>query len=255
MKIQDTLTRFSDRVGDYVRYRPSYPPQVIEILRDRCGLNANSVIADIGSGPGNLARLFLENGSEVFAVEPNSEMRNAGQQLLGESDRYHSVAGKAEETHLADISVDFVTAAQAFHWFDWPRARTEFQRILRPAGWVVLLWNDRRLDSSPFLREYEQFLLTFGTDYAQVKDQGGAAVKAIAGFFSNRFETAILDNLQFFDFEGLRGRLLSASYSPKADHPNYGPMLAKLENIFREYAENGKVAFEYDTNVYFGQLP
>jgi len=255
MKVHDALTRFSDRVEDYVKYRPSYPPQVIEVLRDRCGLNPNSVITDIGSGPGNLARLLLENGNEVFAVEPNAEMRNAGQQLLGHCDRYHSVDGKAEETLLAEASVDFVAAAQAFHWFDWPRAKAEFRRILRPGGWVVLLWNDRRLDSSPFLREYEQFLLKFGTDYVQVKDQGGAAVKAIADFFSHRFETAVLDNSQFFNFEALRGRLLSASYAPKADHPNYGPMLADLEYIFHEYAENGTVAFEYDTNIYFGQLP
>jgi len=255
MKVRDALTRFSNRVEDYVKYRPGYPPQVIEVLRDRCGLNPTSVIADIGSGPGNLARLLLENDNEVFAVEPNAEMRNAGQQLLGRCDRYHSVDGKAEETSLADASVDFITAAQAFHWFDWQQTKTEFRRILRPGGWVVLLWNDRRLNSSPFLREYEQFLLRFGTDYALVKDQGGAAVKAIADFFSNRLETVVLDNSQFFDFEGLRGRLLSASYAPQADHRNHGPMLAELENIFRKYAKNGRVAFEYDTNLYFGHLP
>jgi SAM-dependent methyltransferase len=255
MRIQDALTRFSSRVEDYVKHRAGYPSKVIEVLRDRCKLDSDSAIADIGSGPGNLARLFLENGNEVFAVEPNAEMRNAGRQLLGDSARYHSVDGRAEETHLPDASVAFTTAAQAFHWFDWPRTQTEFQRILRPGGWVVLLWNDRRFESSPFQRDYEELLLKFGTDYAQVKQQGGASVKAIADFFSNRFETVALDNSQVFDFEGLRGRLFSASYAPRVDHPNHAPMLAELESIFGRYAENGKVAFEYDTNIYFGQLP
>ena len=254
MTIQNPITRFSDRVEDYVKYRPGYPPQVIEVLRDRCALSAKSAIADIGSGPGNLARLLLETGCEVFAVEPNPEMRNAGLELLGQFDRYHSVEGKAEETSLADASMDLITAAQAFHWFDWRRARTEFQRILRPGGWVVLLWNNRRLDASPFLREYEQLLLEFGTDYAEVKQQGRASVKAIADFFSHGYETVALENLQIFDFDGLRGRLFSASYAPKAGHPNHGPMLAQLRTIFSRYATNGSVAFEYDANIYFGQL-
>jgi len=154
MSAKDSLTRFSDRVEDYVKYRPGYPPQVIEVLRARCGLTPSSVVADVGSGPGNLARLFLDNGNEVFAVEPNAEMREAGKQSLGNRGGYRSVDGRAEGTRLENASVDFVTAGQAFHWFDWPHAKTEFRRILRPEGWVVLLWNERLTDSSPFLRDY-----------------------------------------------------------------------------------------------------
>jgi SAM-dependent methyltransferase len=251
--LKNPLTRFSDRVEDYVKYRPGYPPDVIEVLRERCGLMPNSVVADIGSGPGALARLFLEYGNEVFAVEPNAEMRNAGQQLLGRFDRYHSVDGAAETTHLDPGSVDFVTAAQAFHWFDWPRAKAEFQRILRPAGYAVLLWNDRRFDS-PFERDYEQLLLDYGTDYSHVKERGGAAVGAIREFFSGQYEAAVLCNRQVFEFEGLRGRLFSASYAPKPDHPNHSPMLSALEDVFHKHAADGKVTIEYDTNMYFGNL-
>ena len=253
MSIENALTRFSDRVDDYLRYRPGYPPEVIEILQKRCGLIGSSVIADIGSGTGNLARLFLENGNQVLAVEPNAEMRNAGRQLLGRFAQYHSTEGSAEETHLDNSSVDFITAAQAFHWFDWPRARSEFQRILRQSGWVVLVWNDRRFDS-PFEREYEQLLDEFGTDYSQVKQRGRAAVRTIEQFFSGDFETARLENCQRFDLAGLRGRLLSASYAPKAGHPNHPPMLQAVDELFRKYARDGNVRIEYDTNLYFGQL-
>jgi len=254
MNVANALTRFSDRVQDYVKYRPSYPPEVIQVLATRCGVGPDSVIADIGSGPGNFAQMFLENGNEVFAVEPNSEMRNAGLELLGHRRQYHSIEGTAEDTRLAASSVDFITAAQAFHWFDWPRAKTEFRRILRPRGWVVLLWNDRRLDSTPFQRQYEDLLVRFGTDYAQVKSRGWASVNVIASFFSSRFEKVTLDNAQTFDFEALHGRLVSASYAPKPSHPDYPKMLEELEKIFHTYATNGRVLFEYDTNVYFGQL-
>ena len=254
MKPANVLTRFSDRVDDYVKYRPGYPPGVVQLLKDRCGLSPNSVIADIGSGPGNLARLFLDNGNEVFAVEPNAEMRNAGHELLGHYRQYRSIDGSAEDTHLPGCSVDFITAAQSFHWFDWPRAKAEFKRILLPKGWAVLLWNDRRLESNPFQREYERLLLQYGTDYAQVKTQGRAAVDRIAEFFSGRFEKVSLDNSQFFDFAGLKGRVLSASYAPKPDHPNHALMLAELEKMFHKYGNGEIVAFEYDTNIYFGQL-
>lgn len=254
MKPANVLTRFSNRVEDYIKYRPGYPPGVLRILEQRCAFSSSSVIADIGSGPGNLARIFLENGNEVFAVEPNSEMRNAGQQLLGSLRQYHSLEGSAENTGLTGHSVDLVTAAQAFHWFDWPRARVEFKRILKPRGWVALLWNDRRFESSPFQRDYEQLLFEYGTDYAHVKTEGRAAVEAISDFFSGRFEKVSFDSSQLFDFPSLKGRLLSASYAPKPDHPNHRRMLAELERIFRKHAENDVVAFEYDTNMYFGQL-
>jgi SAM-dependent methyltransferase len=252
MKAQNALTRFSDRVDDYVKYRPGYPAAVLHTLQNRCGLTPSAVIADIGSGPGNFARPLLENGNEVYAVEPNAEMRAAGQQLLGEFDNYHSVDGKAEETDLPELSIDFVTAAQAFHWFDWPRAKTEFRRILKPGGWVVLIWNERITDSTSFLREYEALLLEYGSDYKEVRHE--ISYKNIGDFFAEKQQEASFDNRQVFDFDGLRGRLLSSSYAPDADSPRREPMLRELRKLFDKYNDDGRVFFDYAVRMYFGQL-
>ena len=147
----DSTTYFSGRVESYVRYRPSYPPAIIDLLVEDCGLSRDWIVADIGSGPGNLTRLFLDYGARVYAVEPNQEMREAGERLLGALPGFTSVDGTAEATGLPEASVDLVTAGQAFHWFDSQRAGTEFRRILRPPQWVALVWNERRNGSSPFL--------------------------------------------------------------------------------------------------------
>lgn len=252
MKATNAVTRFSNRVEDYVKYRPGYPNQVIEVLKNRCRLTSDSVVADIGSGPGNLARLFLENGNELFAVEPNPEMREAGEQLLGKYPKYHSVDGAAEGTRLSRCSVDFVTAAQAFHWFDWPRAKAEFRMILKPAGWVVLMWNERLTDSMPFLRDYEALLLQHGTDYKDVRHE--ISYNNIDDFFGGRFEHAEFENRQLVDFDGLRGRLLSSSYVPAAESPQREPMLRDLRQLFDKHNQNGIVSIDYQVRMYFGQL-
>jgi SAM-dependent methyltransferase len=251
-KPANVLTRFSDRVDDYVKYRPGYPAAVLEALQDQCGLKRSCVIADIGSGPGNFARLFVENGNQVFAVEPNPEMQSAGRQLLGSFPNYRSVDGRAEATGLLNGSVDFVTAAQAFHWFDWPRAKTEFRRILRPRGWVVLIWNDRGSDSNTFLREYEALLCKYGTDYKDVRHDN--SYKDIGGFFENRQQKVRFRNRQMLNFEGLRGRLLSSSYAPGADDSRREPMLRELQRLFDKYNQNGQVSFDYEVRIFFGQL-
>lgn len=249
---KNVLTRFSDRVAEYVKYRPGYPPDVLDTLRVHCALDSKSVIADVGSGPGNLARLFCENGNEIFAIEPNAAMRDAGQQLLGGFPGYHSVEGRAEETHLDDDCVDIVTAAQAFHWFEWPRARVEFQRILRPQGWVVLIWNERRTDSTAFLRDYESLLLEYGTDYMEVRHENSYA--NVEKFFSGPYKQSFFENHQIVDLDGLRGRLLSSSYVPAADHPQREPMLRDLEKLFEQHQSQGIVDLEYQVRMYFGQL-
>src|SRR5579864_7721053 len=168
MPVKDATQRFSSRVDNYVRFRPGYPPEVLTLLKKECGLTADSVIADIASGTGIFTRMLAEIGVRVFGVEPNDEMRQAGEQFLKNYPRFTSVAGAAEATTLAEHSVDLVTAAQAAHWFDREKARREFMRILKPSGWTVLLWNERRTDSTPFLREYERLLLRYGTDYHEV---------------------------------------------------------------------------------------
>src|SRR5258706_9853328 len=151
----EPTTRFSDRVQDYVRWRPGYPPAVLEALRSDLGLRPAHVVADIGSGTGLLSRLLVENGNVVYGVEPNRAMAAVAEADLGPSRRFHSVDGRAEATGLGAGSVDLVTAGQAFHWFKVPESRAEFLRILRPGGGVALVWNLPRVDSTPFLREYE----------------------------------------------------------------------------------------------------
>jgi hypothetical protein len=172
---------------------------------------------------------------------------------LAEYPRFTSVAGAAEETTLADHSVDIITAAQAAHWFDREKARNEFCRVLQPSSWVVLLWNERRTDSTPFLRDYEQLLLTYGTDYQDVRHENTTA--AIAAFFSpSSFEARVFENRQEFDYPALEGRLLSSSYTPQSGHPNYAPMLCEARRIFDAHQVKGRVSFDYNTRVYYGRL-
>ncbi|HEU0012218.1 MAG TPA: methyltransferase domain-containing protein [Longimicrobium sp.] len=240
-------------MGHYVRSRPGYPPGVLEVLRRETGLAPEHVVADVGSGTGISTLPFLENGNAVLAVEPNDEMRGAAEESLAAHPRFRSVAGTAEDTTLPDAGVDYVVAGQAFHWFDVPRARAEFRRILRPGGWVVLLWNSRRVDSTPFLRAYEEMLVEHGTDYMRVNHQN-IAPEAIAAFYGGPHALRKVPNEQVFDLEGLRARVLSSSYTPDEGHPGHAAMMRTLDRIFREHAEDGVVRFEYDTEVWFGRL-
>lgn len=253
MPASNATSRFSDRVDNYVRYRPGYPRDVLRVLKNECGLGPSHVIADIASGTGLWTRMLLENGNEVFGVEPNAEMRQAGEQFLADFPHFTSVAGTAEATTLPDACVDFVTAAQAAHWFYRERARPEFLRILRPDGWLVLLWNERLTDSTPFLRDYEQLLLTFGTDYQDVRHE--RTTNAVKEFFDPRpFQERLFDMRQEFDYAGLEGRLLSSSYAPGPEHPNYAAMMSELRRIFEAHTTTGLVTFDYKTRVYFGRL-
>ena len=252
--MSDSVNRFSTRVENYAKFRPGYPVQVIVLLQHECGLTTQSRVADIGSGTGKLSEIFLNNGNMVFGVEPNEGMRSAAEHLLKKYPGFVSVGATAEQTTLESGSVDFVTAGQAFHWFDQEKARAEFSRILKPGGWVVLVWNERRLDATPFLRAYEELLLRYGTDYQQVRHEN--TTKVIQDFFAPEIlQLAAFENLQEFDFEGLVGRVVSSSYSPEPGHPNFESMVISLREVFAEHARAGKVALEYDTSVYFGHLP
>lgn len=253
MTVTDPTQRFSSRVGNYVRFRPGYPSDVVDLLRKECGLTPNSVIADVASGTGIFTRILLGNGNRVYGVEPNLEMRKAGEEYLAAYSNFTSVEGTAEGTTLGDHSVDLVTAAQAAHWFDRPKARREFIRILKPGGWTVLLWNERRVDSTPFLREFEQLLLSYGTDYQSVRHE--RTTEEIETFFApSPFQVRTFEYLQQFDYPALEGRLLSSSYTPQSDDVAYRPMLQELRRIFDAHQQKGRVAFEYNTLVYFGRL-
>lgn len=252
--MSSNVERFSTRVENYVRYRPGYPAAVLGLLRDECGLAPASAVADVGSGTGILAELFLKNGNRVYGVEPNREMREAGERLLAAYPDFVSVDGRAEATTLADASVDFVTAGQAMHWFDREGARREFARILRPGGPVVVVWNERLTAGTPLLEAYERLLLTYGTDYREVSHKY-AEESLIEPFYGpGRARLKTFPNRQVFDFDGLKGRLLSASYVPEPGHPNFLPMMRELAALFDEHQEAGRVFVEYETKVYYGRL-
>lgn len=244
----DPTQRFSSRVEDYVRYRPSYPGGILRLLARECGLTGRSRIVDIGSGTGLLARLFLDFGCDVVGVEPNPEMRHAGERLLADRPHFTSVNGRAEATTLREGSADFVTAAQAFHWFEPDRARVEFRRILRPHGWVVLVWNDRRRVPG-FMAGYEDLVAQYGPERPRVAED------ELVRFFGNAsWCLERLPNQQQFDLEGLRGRFLSSSYAPLPGAPGHETLIEDLGSLFAKHQVDGRVTLLYETEVYFGTL-
>lgn len=246
----DSTTRFSNRVENYVKYRPGYPKDILQLFRDEMNLTGSSVVADVGSGTGISARLFLENGNTVYGIEPNAAMRAAAEEYLKDFPAFMSIDGTSDATGLDDGSVDIVIAAQAFHWFDPESSRAEFRRVLRKGGYIALIWNERQLDTTAFLIEYEQFLLKFASDYTKVRHEN-TDEKELRKFFGGEFRTATFQNSQIFDFEGLKGRVLSSSYMPSENNPGFGPMVAELQRLFAKHEERGKIKVLYDTNIHY----
>ncbi len=245
--------RFSKKVDDYIKYRPHYPHDIIPFLRKEIGLTKDSIVADVGSGTGISAELFLANGNAVIGVEPNKEMREAGERLLKRFKNFQSVNGTAEGTTLEDRAVDMIVCAQAFHWFDHPVARKEFIRILKDRGWVVLIWNERSETATEFLREYEHMLATRGTDYLKVKHNNIYERHFEAFFGKDNWRTKSFYNFQDFDFTGVKGRLCSSSYIPEAGTAESEEMMKELRRLFDRYSSGGKVRFEYETKLFYGR--
>ena len=249
-----STARFSDRVDDYVRYRPDYPLALLDWLQREQGVDAAWRVADIGAGTGISSKMFLDAGYRVAAVEPNAPMRTAAEQWLHAYEGFHAVDGTANATGLADASVDLVTVAQAFHWFDEEATRREFARILRPRGLAAIWWNSRRLTGTRFLEGYEELLQTYGTDYSSVAERYADDARMHAWFGDGYCGSASFEHGQRLDFEALKGRLMSSSYAPQAGHPSHEPMLRALRELFDACAEHGKVSFDYNTRIFAGHL-
>lgn len=246
--------RFDNTVENYLKYRPTYPEAIYPFLVMECGLMSQHIIADIGSGTGFLAKIFLEHGHTVYGVEPNAGMRDAGEHYLSAYSNFHSIDGLAEATTLADESVNWITAGTAFHWFDAAKTREEFKRIITPGGFAVLAWNVRAIQQSALLRDYEQLLLQYCPNYAHSPAQEFDQT-AVADFFAPYpMAVASFANSQDFDWEGLRGRLLSTSYSLRESDANYQDMMATLRIIFERYQCSGQVKFLYETRLYYGRM-
>lgn len=245
--------RFSGRVQDYVRYRPGYPDAVVDVLGEEAGLSPGWVVADVGSGTGLSARPLLDHGNVVHGVEPNADMRRAAETLLAEEPGFRSVAGRAEATTLPAGSVDLVLVAQAFHWLDPAAARAEFLRILRPGGCVALMWNTRRTAATPFLRGYERLLERHGTDYARVRHDRDVRSR-VSGFFGGAHTERRLYNEQLLDLDGLRGRILSSSYTPAEGDAGRADLERDIRRLFHSHADEGLVRIQYDLEIYVGRL-
>ena len=246
-------TRFSNRVDWYVKYRPSYPKAAVDYLYDEVGLRPDSSVADIGSGTGIFSRLLLERGSRVFAVEPNDEMRAVSERLSNGDPNFRAVPGSAEATGLHDRSVEFIVCAQSFHWFDRHAAKAEFQRILRPGGKVILIWNSRLESGTPFREAYERLIQAYGTDYKSVNHRNISRTDLLHFFKDGTMREARFSMSQQFDFDGLKGRLLSSSYIPLPGHPRHDAMVEELRNLFDKYSQNGTVSLDYETVLYWGE--
>jgi SAM-dependent methyltransferase len=250
----DVTERFSNRVSDYVKYRPDYPPALLACLQDECGLTAGSSVADVGSGTGKLTELLLAGGATVHAIEPNREMRGAAEALLRGRKGFISVDGTAEATTLPDASADMVTAGQAYHWFRPRQAAEEFRRILRRGGFAVLAWNDRDPAASPFLGAYDRFLREFSVDYSEVNHHATVNEEGLAEFFGGGFAKRTFPNPRRLDFEGLLGGYLSASYGLTREHPRFPEARERLEDIFDRYAVRGALEFPLRTRSYFARM-
>lgn len=253
----NNTTRFSNRVDDYVRYRPSYPREVVEFLSRELSLFEGASVADVGSGTGIFSQLLLDAGYRVLAVEPNEPMRRAAERLIGSLSGFNSVAASAEHTTLPESSVSLVTAAQAFHWFDVPEVRREFGRILQPGGAVALLWNDRREDSTAFASEYQALIDTYNidldkVDHRRITRDEASSIEALYG--ADGFSERLFDNAQVLDFDGLRGRIASSSYMPPPGAPRYDDMIAELRTLFEAHAVDGSVRIDYVTRLYHGSI-
>jgi len=249
----DPTSRFGERVDDYVKARPSYPAELLDVLARECGLTKKSVVADLGSGTGIFTRLLLESGATVYAVEPNDEMRGAAERDLA-SERLHSVRGRAEATTLPDASIDLATAAQAFHWFDVEATRRELVRILRPDGFTALVWNDRDTKSTPFLRAFEALLVAHCPKYPELQGKADAVSKFDAVFCKNGWQRYTLANRQDLTRDLLVARVMSASYAPKQGTPEHAAIVAALDALFAEHAgESDTVGIMYSTVVITGR--
>lgn len=248
----NNTTRFSDRVADYIRYRPHYPDNMVPQLQAAGIVKNTTTVADIGAGTGLSSAPFLNNGNTVYAVEPNTEMRTAGEKQYGNNPNFNAINGTAEASGLATASVDLIFCGQAYHWFQPQKAREEFTRILRPGGAIILAWNERST-TDPLQQEYEQLLRTKVPEYSRVTQRNINTEQIRSFLLPFPMEVMALENSQVFDLEGLKGRMQSSSYSPKPGEANYPEVMEGLEQLFEKYQQNGQLTFKYDTLLYIGK--
>lgn len=244
--------RFSDRVSNYLKYRPSYPAELIDTLIAECKLKPDSVIADIGSGTGKLSQLLLAKSLPVTGVEPNNEMRLAAEALFESNSSFTSVAGQSEATGLKAKSVDLITVAQAFHWFDVKASKVEFERILKAGGFIALIWNHRDTDQA-FQRDYDDMLNRYAPDYTKSGHRGSKEATVAAFYQPRSIKKFSFAYRQEFDLPAFLGRMNSSSYTPQDGTVESKALAAAAIELFDKHQQAGLVEFSYQTNLYLSQ--
>lgn len=246
--------RFSNRVDNYVKYRPGYSAELLDYVYSETGVSQDSVIADFGSGTGIFTKMLLDKGSRVYAVEPNEKMRLAAQNSLSNYDGFYSVDGAAENSGILESSIDFVTCAQSFHWFDRDASKKEFRRILKPEGKVLLIWYRMFTEGSGFMKGYEEIHYSFPGRGA-VTDHRNIGNEEMKDFFRDSiFNTKSFSFGHKLDFEGLKGRALSSSHAPSPGDENFASTMEKLSKLYLKHQVNNEVEFLYRTDLYWGKV-
>jgi SAM-dependent methyltransferase len=250
--MRDPIERFSDRAANYASFRPVYPDAMLKLLREV--VSPPAIVADVGSGTGILTRQLLDNGYEVYAVEPNGPMRSEAERTLGGRSCFRSVSGTAEATTLPNGAFELITCAQAFHWFDRVKTKLEFCRILKRNGRVAIVWNERFENASEINRKYDDILTRMAPEYSKV-DHRKVSLADIEAFFApGEVQLCTFPNEQVLDRVGFLGRILSCSYVPNVGEPGHSEIVDAFGEIFDEYEVGGKVTLTYETRLYLGQF-
>lgn len=249
----DSTEKFNGIANEYAQSRPDYAAEFIDCLFDKYGFSASSVIADIGSGTGKFAKQLLDKECKVICVEPNTDMRFAAEKDLCKYPNFKSVEGSAENTILPDNSVDYITAAQAFHWFNTKKFKAECSRIIKPKGQAFLVWNTRNNDAlinQELYRVYSEYCPDFKGFSGGTKPHDNR----IKEFFDNKYEYITFDNPLYYDREKFINRSLSGSYSLKKGDYNFSLYIEEISKIFDKFEVDGIVKIENNTVAYVGTV-
>jgi SAM-dependent methyltransferase len=250
----DNKDKFTYKVADYVKYRPSYPKKLIDYLLTEVGLSENSIVADVGAGTGILTKLLANKVGRIFAVEPNFNMRTACIQHCIGFNNVVAIDGSAEETNLPDNSADFITVAQAFHWFDRQKTKAEFQRILKINGKVILIWNSR-VPESELIKENDELCRVLCPDFNGFSGESDVSSEVYSDFFKDGYcEYRVFDNDRALNLESYIGGSLSASYAPSVNDDNYKPFEDGLKRLFEKYSNDGRLLLPNKTHCYVGEV-
>lgn len=248
-------TKFDGLGKIYSQYRPTYPNQFISYIYLNADIRNQSIIADIGSGTGILTKQLLEQGNDVFAVEPNADMRNIAENNLENFKNFYSIEGTAENTTLKSQSIDVITVAQAFHWFDREKFKNECKRILKPNGKVILVWNSRD-EKSEIVIENDRINRKYCHNFKGFSNgmKGAVGEGEFSDFFTNEYDEKAFKNDIKFNCDGFIGRNLSASYALKENEKFYSEYISELKNLFNKYCTDGMLTMPNFTRCYIGKV-